>query len=99
MSPVYPNDGVHGLGHTPKISRRQALQRLGAVGAASLLPEFAFAKQGAATKPYRIDTHYHSNAPGFIAAIKARNTGQTPLMNWTPAKAIEDMDRNGVATS
>ncbi len=99
MAPVYPADRVVGLGRTPEISRRQVLRGLGALGAASLLPEFAFAAQSADTKPYRVDTHYHFNAPGFIAAIKARNTGQTALMNWTPAKAIEDMDRNLVATS
>jgi predicted TIM-barrel fold metal-dependent hydrolase len=49
--------------------------------------------------PHRIDVHYHGNSPGFIAAIKAHNTGQTALMNWTPAKALEEMDRDGVATS
>ena len=61
--------------------------------------------EGAQTRPapdcaaFRIDVHYHGNSPGFIAAIKAHNTGQTALMNWTPAKALEDMDRDGVATS
>src|SRR5215467_15601760 len=97
MQPVDPAYRI--VSRSTEIPRRQILRSLGALGAASLLPEFAFPRQGAATKPYRVDTHYHSNAPGFIAAIKARNTGQTPLMNWTPAKAIEDMDRNGVATS
>lgn len=48
---------------------------------------------------HRIDVHCHFSSPGFIAAITARNTGQTPLMNWSPARTIEDMDRDGVATS
>ena len=47
----------------------------------------------------RIDVHCHFSSPGFIQTIKARNTGQMPLMAWTPAKTIEDMDRDGVATS
>lgn len=99
MRPVYPAQALLGSGPIPEISRRQVLRGLGMLGAASLLPGFSLGKQGAAAKPYRIDTHYHSNAPGFIAAIKARNTGQVALMDWTPSKAIEDMDRNGVATS
>jgi predicted TIM-barrel fold metal-dependent hydrolase len=49
--------------------------------------------------PHRIDVHCHFSAPGFIAAIKARNTGQRALMEWTPSQTLEDMDRDGVATS
>jgi predicted TIM-barrel fold metal-dependent hydrolase len=52
-----------------------------------------------AAKPYRVDTHHHFSSPGFIAAITARKTGQKALMEWTPSKAIEDMDRDNVATS
>jgi 6-methylsalicylate decarboxylase len=49
--------------------------------------------------PHRIDVHHHFSSPGFIAAITARKTGQRPLMEWTPARAIEAMDSGGVATS
>ena len=84
------------------MQRREFLTGLAAVGATALLPDIL---RGAQTRPVtsapltRIDVHYHGNSPGFIAAIKAHNTGQTALMNWTPAKALEDMDRDGVATS
>jgi predicted TIM-barrel fold metal-dependent hydrolase len=38
--------------------------------------------------------------PRFISdVIVARKTGQQPLTQWTPEKAIEDMDRGGVATA
>jgi len=87
---------------TPRVPRREFLAGLAAVGAAALVPEVLFGSQArpAAAAPARtIDVHYHGNSPGFIAAIKAHNTGQTALMNWTPAKALEDMDRDGVATS
>ena len=47
----------------------------------------------------RIDVHHHLSSPQFIAAIKARNTGQIPLMNWTPEQSLADMDAGGVATS
>jgi predicted TIM-barrel fold metal-dependent hydrolase len=85
-----------------RVRRRQFIAGLAAAGVTALVPDIlkgAQVRPGAAAPPHRIDVHYHGNSPGFIAAIKARNTGQTPLMNWTPAKALEDMDRDGVATS
>jgi predicted TIM-barrel fold metal-dependent hydrolase len=83
------------------VGRREFLAGVAAAGATALVPAVLRAAQrgGAAAAPTLIDVHYHGNSPGFIAAIKAHNTGQTALMNWTPAKAIEDMDRDGVATS
>jgi predicted TIM-barrel fold metal-dependent hydrolase len=88
--------------------RRRFLTGMAALGAAALAsrgvrgvrlqPDQASAP---APRPpaHRIDVHCHFSSPGFIAAIKARNTGQLPLMNWTPARTLEDMDRDGVATS
>jgi len=87
---------------TTGVPRREFLAGLAALGATALVPDVlrgAQARPAAAAPPHRIDVHYHFNSPGFIAAIRARNTGQTALMNWTPAKALEDMDRDGVATS
>ena len=84
------------------VGRREFIASLAAAGAAALVPDVSRGAQGGpATRPapHRIDVHYHFSSPGFIAAIKARNTGQVPLMNWAPAKALEDMDRDGVATS
>jgi len=83
-----------------RVGRREFLTGLTAVGAVALLPQVLKGAQArTAAAPGRIDVHYHGNSPGFIAAIKAHNTGQTALMNWTPAKALEDMDRDGVGTS
>src|SRR5437667_186530 len=84
------------------MQRREFLTGLAAVGATALVPDILRGAQVRSPAPApltRIDVHYHGNSPGFIAAIKAHNTGQTALMNWTPAKALEDMDRDGVATS
>jgi len=81
------------------MQRREFLAGLAAIGASALVPDvLAAAQTRPATMPFRIDVHYHGNSPGFIAAIKAHNTGQTALMNWTPTKALEDMDRDAVAT-
>jgi 6-methylsalicylate decarboxylase len=81
------------------MQRREFLAGLAAIGASALVPDVRTeAQTRPATTPLRIDVHYHGNSPGFIAAIKAHNTGQAALMNWTPTKALEDMDRDGVAT-
>jgi predicted TIM-barrel fold metal-dependent hydrolase len=84
------------------VARRKFLTGLGALGAAAILPDIflqAQASTGVPVRPYRIDTHHHFSAPGFIAAIAARKTNQRPLEEWTPGKSIEDMDKSGVATS
>jgi predicted TIM-barrel fold metal-dependent hydrolase len=50
--------------------------------------------------PRRIDVHHHLAPPRWIAdVVVGRSTGQRPLANWSPAKAIEDMDKGGVATA
>jgi predicted TIM-barrel fold metal-dependent hydrolase len=84
------------------IARRELLAVLSAFGASGVLPVFllrAQAPTAVPVRPYRIDTHNHFSAPGFIAAIAARKTNQRPLEQWTPSKSIEDMDKSGVATS
>ena len=48
---------------------------------------------------HRIDVHHHHAAPGFVAEIIAQNTGQHALIEWTPSRSIEEMDRAGVITA
>ncbi|MBZ5662286.1 MAG: amidohydrolase [Acidobacteriia bacterium] len=97
---IYGDGGGVGLTHSLSVPRREFLAKLAALGATSLIPgAAAFAQTQTAAKPRRIDVHYHFSSPGFISAITARKTGQRPLMEWTPAKAIEAMDKGGVATS
>ena len=82
--------------------RRDFLIGMAALGAASLIPEAALAAERQAAlpaRPYRIDTHHHIASPGFIAEITARKTGQRALQEWTPEKAIDAMDKTGVATA
>jgi len=55
----------------------------------------------------RIDVHHHYVPPVFktevLAKITASPTGtrqyMPPMMNWTPEKTLEDMDRGGTATA
>jgi len=85
-----------------RVPRREFLGGLAGLGVSALIPDALSAlraQRGASGAPYRIDVHNHFSAPGFISLIKARNTGQTGLVTWTPSKTLEDMDKDGVATS
>jgi 6-methylsalicylate decarboxylase len=46
-----------------------------------------------------IDVHHHLSPPTFITALNKHKLGERPILNWTPARSIEDMDRAGVAGS
>ncbi|MES2913255.1 MAG: amidohydrolase family protein [Pseudomonadota bacterium] len=55
-------------------------------------------------KPHRIDTHHHIFPPSYLAKERDRILAPAPgytkqLTEWTPQKAIDEMDRNGVATA
>ena len=95
-------EGQPGFSLGARLPRREFLAGLAALGTTALIPDVRLRGQSpsaASAAPRRIDVHYHFSSPGFIDAIKARNTGQRALMEWTPAKALEDMDKDGVATS
>jgi len=79
-------------------TRRRFLGAFAGLGAAALLVDRPAGAQ-TADKPFRIDVHHHLSSPGFIAEISGRRTGQVPLMKWTVAQSLEDMDHGGVATS
>jgi predicted TIM-barrel fold metal-dependent hydrolase len=90
-APPFAGTGLH---------RRQLLAGGAAtVAAAAGFAPNAFAQAPAAERPFRIDTHHHLSSPGFITEITNRRTGQVPLMQWTVAKSIDDMDQGGVATA
>ena len=46
-----------------------------------------------------IDVHHHVSPPTFITALNKHKLGERPMLNWTPAHSIEDMDRAGVAVA
>jgi 6-methylsalicylate decarboxylase len=82
-------------------SRRKFLTGLGAAGVASMLPSRAVHGQGTKTL---IDTHHHFYPPGYLAQQKqwegARKIPPYPgVFDWTPAKAIEQMDRADIRTA
>jgi predicted TIM-barrel fold metal-dependent hydrolase len=68
---------------------------LGASAAAQSRPQ----PRRQASKPHRIDVHYHIAPPAWSALLNERHIMQPAWNGWSPAKAVEDMDRDGVATS
>jgi predicted TIM-barrel fold metal-dependent hydrolase len=95
MKPPSTGDGA---------SRRQILGGVAAVGAAGLVGGTAFAQapSSAAVAPYRVDVHQHFFPPFYLTEareqILAAAQGFPQLFDWTPARAIEELDKNAVAT-
>ena len=84
-------------------SRREFLASLGALGAAAVLPSGTALAQPAA-KPSIIDTHHHFFAPEYQKAwLEWEDQRKLPhfktQVDWTPAKSLEEMDKNGVRTA
>ena len=80
------------------VSRRNFLSRSAAsLGLATLAAPagapFALAQT---EKPRLIDVHYHIAPPAWSAALSTRNELRGVWEHWSVAKAIEDMDRDGV---
>ena len=74
--------------------------------AATLASSLAFSSGAFAqgTTPRRIDVHNHLNPPPYLAAGRSQIIGITdtdpgPVLNWSPARALEEMDRTGVAVA
>jgi len=89
-------------------SRREFLKAVAVAGASSMLSARGLMAQTPSptgnAKPNRIDVHHHILPPPYmlrardqILAISDRD--HSALLNWTPAKAIEEMDKNGIATA
>ncbi len=83
-------------------SRRQFLGSAAALGAGALMPHAAMAQ--APAKPWRVDTHYHFFPPAYLEPLTAwgQRTGfgglQGPQRDWSIPKAIEELDKNKIAT-
>jgi predicted TIM-barrel fold metal-dependent hydrolase len=70
---------------------------LGAAGALGILGTWA---QGAADPRRRlIDVHHHIVPSFFFEAVKDRISGAAGWFGWTSQKALDEMDRHGVATA
>ncbi len=87
--------------YTP-VSRRKFLAGAGALGAASLMPGGRTRAQGATARV--IDTHHHFYPPAYQKAwLDWENARKIPhfanQVGWSVQKAVEDLDKNGIATA
>ncbi len=53
----------------------------------------------AKSAPRRIDVHYHVAPPAWSDALNSRHIMQPQWNGWSVARAVEDVDRDGVAQS
>ena len=83
---------------TDGLGRREFLGGLAAIGANVLISRGAFGAQAAAA-PHRIDVHNHLTPTSYASELGPLHLVSQPVLNWTPTKDLEDMDRAGVATS
>jgi predicted TIM-barrel fold metal-dependent hydrolase len=85
---------------TTDLGRRTFLAGAAALGASLLLSrEGAAAQAAAAAGPHRIDVHSHITPPSYSSDLGAKHLLSAPVLGWTLAKFIEEMDEGGVATS
>ena len=82
------------------LSRRHILAGAAALGAASLLPDSGVRGQSARAKV--IDTHHHFYPPDYQKAwLGWEDARKIPhfanQVGWTQAKAVEELDKSGVA--
>ena len=80
-------------------TRREFISGLG-LGAGVLLPRGLSFMQAQGANSRRLDFHHHFGSPAWVQMTKDRQSqGWQTWQPYTPARAIEDMDRGGVATS
>jgi 6-methylsalicylate decarboxylase len=89
-------------------SRREFLKSVAVVGAGAMLSASRlFAEDPLPTggvKPNRIDVHHHILPPPYMLRARDRilaisDRDHSALLDWTPARAIEEMDKNGISTA
>ena len=85
------------------MNRREFITGLGLAGAAAFLPDRVLRGQTAAVtsgNPRRLDMHHHFGSPRWIRrATEIKRQGWEPFQDYSPAKAVEAMDKAGIATA
>ena len=81
-------------------SRRDFLESLAGFGASIIFPSGKTLGQSSAPRSGRIDVHHHFGSPAWLSMVNTKKTQGYPTWQpYTPARAIEDMDRGGVSTA
>jgi predicted TIM-barrel fold metal-dependent hydrolase len=74
-----------------RLGRRSVL----AGGLLAVSGAFATAQE----KPFRIDVHHHVSPPAWLEAVKKAKLDTPPMVKWSVAQSLEDMEKGGVATA
>ncbi len=89
-------------------SRRKFLRSAGLAGLGTLLASTWLRSQSSlptgAPKATRIDVHHHILPPAYMLRAREQilvisDRDHSRLLNWTPAGAVEEMDKAGIATA
>src|SRR5215472_3978051 len=81
-------------------SRRQVVAGLLGYCGTTVLERSKLDAQTPSPNPRRLDLHHHFGTPAWVRMTNERKSqGYQVWQPYTPAKAIEDMDKGGVATS
>jgi 6-methylsalicylate decarboxylase len=85
------------------MTRRELLAAMSAISTGAVLSRVAPAAQAPPT-PRRIDIHQHFVSPSFLATLGTKNAvspvpGFAAWKGYSPARAVETLDRVGVATA
>jgi predicted TIM-barrel fold metal-dependent hydrolase len=91
------------------LSRRDLLAGIAALGAGALLSSRKSLAQAPAASPRLIDIHRHFVSPAYLKVLNAKQGHKVegftsffplgPWQNYSPARDIETMDKQGVATA
>jgi 6-methylsalicylate decarboxylase len=83
------------------VERRTFVAGFATAGAAALLDGERVRAQGPPPRR-RIDVHHHFLPPRFVAEARDQKAGGTwipAILQWTPERSLEQMDRNGIAAA
>jgi 6-methylsalicylate decarboxylase len=94
----------HGMLADRRTGRHDLLNGLGAFDMNAAVDAATPARSRSTTRqprsqPRRIDVHYHIAPPAWAALLSERRVMQPAWKDWSPAKAVADMDRDGVERS
>ena len=88
------------MDNVSRVSRRQWLQQLAALGAGSSLVRFTELGAQAPQNPRRLDLHHHFGSPRWIKRlVEVKRQGWQQFEAYTPARAVAAMDAAGVSTA
>src|SRR5215470_544762 len=81
-------------------TRRQFLAGVAGIGASAALSRAGLSAQTSAENPRRLDLHHHFGSPRWIKRIaEIKRQGWEAFQSYSPAKAVEGMDKAGIQTA